>query len=819
MKRILVLLGVVLFVLVCSNSSDSSSSSGGSIKTDETTFFPALPAQEFPAQVGKAEIAKWQGNTRSALLMYFDDSTPGQAELAVPLLNQLKLTGTFFVNPGATGYLKHPTVWEHASQKKGGGCQELANHSMHHTGAANYAEAVNEIEEPSKIIWQARGETVNNSLVAFNNGGGTDWNITPAELAKILTEHRNINRLKNYLGEPMLGTQVLPGSNANTILRNKDKALDDKKILMLSFHGIAATDGNPPKDWGNGAVYIKEFKKAMQHLRVHRKNLWSAGYTQLHKYIWERKMATLTLTKDSQEQYTLQMSFDKSKNTCSKNNEPPDPANNPIKELKYYDEPLTILARLPKNWYGCEVTQGGKKLPHSFTDGKLQFDALPKSSLPVIITQKKADFYVASDGSDSNAGTSEKPFATITKAVQALSAGGVILVQDGDYKEYINIKKSGTAAKPIAIVAANKGKAKVLGFRILKNGSVPSNYIRINGFEIESNMKYPNDKKGVMNYGGSHLEISDCYIHDCPAGGIAILHNAPHTLIKNNMLEHNGSYGILMDANNGIIENNVITRTVQNHPKFTAAQIPQGADADGIVIFGKNHKIRYNKILDLAEPASENTDPHSDGIQSSSNATNTVLQDSEIYGNYIRIKYKSGKGVILEANKSDPCKNIVIANNIIEFTDIGVNASDNGTYENIKIYNNILKSNLVQSSWGVGVWLKNISNYEFINNITIDCKQEHRKITGGSGTVDYNLSYNSDGSAFSMTPQKQTNEITADPKFVLYTGKHGENNYRLKSDSPALNKGNTLSGTEAVTKDFAGKTRPSAQWDIGAYER
>lgn len=784
----IVAISIILLIVGCDGSSKSKTTK----KSDTQEQTPTTGT----ASSLDVKIAKWRGNKKAALLMYFDDSTPGQAQLAIPFLNKLGFVGTFFVNPGGSSYKKHKKIWEHDSQKVGGGCQELANHSMNHHGAKDYDEADYEIGEPSKIIWKARKDAVNGSLIAFNRGGGTGWNISDEELATILKKYKNVNRLKNYIGEPMVGTQILPGSKIDKILRNKDEALSEGKILMLSFHGIAAVDGNPPKDWGNGAVYVEEFKKAINELKNEDK-FWSGGYIQIYKYIQERKTASKKLLKLSDIKYELHLDTTKDK--------------------KYFNEPLTILIDLPYFWSKCSVVQGGKKLDYRIKNKQLQFDALPDKNKPITI-ERKGDFYVSLSGNDSNNGSQAKPFKTISKAISSLSGGGLIVVANGDYKEYINIKKSGTTQKPIEIVAQTKQKAKVLGFRILN----AHKYIRINGFEVESNMNYPNDKKGFMSYGGEYVQISDCYIHDCPAGGIAIINNSSNTLIKDNIIEHNGCYGVYMDGDKSIIENNIISKTVQNHPKFNASQIPEGADADGIVIFGKEHTIRYNKIIDLAQPQNQNTDPHSDAIQSSSSPKSTVLQNSQIYGNYIRIAYKSGKGVILESKGSDECKDIVIANNIIEFTDIGIDASYGGKYQNIKIYNNIFKSNLKQKSWGVGVYLKNIVDYEFINNITIDCHNEHRKITGGSGVVDFNLAYNSDANTdFTkrMTPKKQANELITDPKFIKYTGKHGENDYRLQSNSPAINKGKELAKTDATSKDFNKTARPKNKWDIGAFEQ
>ncbi len=830
MKRKSIYLSIALILLfACTHTeqqnTDNNPENSNQENNNESVYDGSDTGDDYPTSIGSVKIAKWKDNKKAALMMYFYDSTPGQAKIAVPLLNEYKFVGTFFANPGSKKYIENKTIWEHDSQKIGGGCQELANHSMNHHGAKNYAEAESEIADAAKAIWKARGEAENSSFIAFNKGGSTNWEIENEELFEILNKYNNLSSVNvtpfgNYIGESMAGTQILKGDNADKILINKQTALDNRHILMLSFHGISDNPDKPTDDWGNGAVYIDEFKKAMDNLKADEHLFWSAGYVQLHKYIWERKITTPKLTKKSDSEYEITFSRDTSKLKTKQ------------KAESFYNEPITLLVKLADNVNHCTVQQDGKTIPHSIKNGKLKFNAMPFTSLAVKITLKnnnayqeladdKVDYFVSKSGNDGNAGTKAQPLKTISKAIQKLSNGGIILVEDGDYKEYINIKKSGTKSKPIQIIARNKHKAKLIGFRVLQANS----NIKIKGFEIESDMKYDFDKVGIKNYGGENIEISDCYIHDCPRGGIAILqnkqyHNSKNNIIKNNIISHNGSFGILLDGHNSIIEDNVIKETVQNHPKFVSngIPIPKGADADGIVIFGSHHIIRRNKIVDLASPENQNTDPHSDAIQSSSNATNTVLQDSQIYQNYIRISYKSGKGVILEATKGYPCKNIIIANNIIEFTDIGVNASTSGgNYKNIKVYNNLFKSNLKQKSWGTAIYIKNVNDYAFVNNITIDCKNEHRKIIGGTGTIENNLAYNSDAPAFSMTPPKQASEIVkTDPKFLVYTGKHGENDYHLTKDSPALGTGKILSTNEkAVTENFDGKKRSS--WNIGPY--
>lgn len=423
--------------------------------------------------------------------------------------------------------------------------------------------------------------------------------------------------------------------------------------------------------------------------------------------------------------------------------------------------------------------------------------------------KRTGNYYVAVNGNDNNPGTKNLPFKSITKGVSVLTPGKTLIVSKGEYNEFIDIATGGNKKLgAINIYAEEKHAVRCWGFRIFKN----ADFVTINGFKISSSK--PN-YSGIWVYGKSNIEIADCYIYECPTGGIKFFKNAAFPIIRNNTLEHNGFFGIYLNANHAIVKNNTISKTVQFHRNCNPDKHP-GADADGIVVFGGYHQIVGNKIIDIGNPSdSGNKNPHSDCIQTSKINDNTVLQNSTICNNYFRVKHPSGKGIIMEPYSTN-CKNISIYNNIFEVTDIGI-AAYNGVYNDIKICNNIFKTNLKQKSWGTAVYLKNINNYQFINNITIDCKNEHRKIIGGTGKIAHNLAYNSDNSPFSMTPKKQATEIAGkSPNFVKYTGIHGENNYHLLSTSPAIDKGQTVS---FIKTDKENTKRPQGNgYDIGVYE-
>ena len=64
-------------------------------------------------------------------------------------------------------------------------------------------------------------------------------------------------------------------------------------------------------------------------------------------------------------------------------------------------------------------------------------------------------YFVAPDGSDSNDGTLDAPFATIQQAINVVAAGETIAVRAGTYSltSNIQITKSGTATAPITLTA------------------------------------------------------------------------------------------------------------------------------------------------------------------------------------------------------------------------------------------------------------------------------------------------------------------------------------------------------------------------------
>src|SRR5919108_3053305 len=86
-------------------------------------------------------------------------------------------------------------------------------------------------------------------------------------------------------------------------------------------------------------------------------------------------------------------------------------------------------------------------------------------------------FYVdATQGNDSNAGTSSAPWKTIRKAADNMVAGDTAIVRAASSSERVQVTRSGTSGAPITYQAE--------GTVVMKGFTIRASYIHVTGFEI-----------------------------------------------------------------------------------------------------------------------------------------------------------------------------------------------------------------------------------------------------------------------------------------------------------------------------------------------
>jgi Right handed beta helix region/Protein of unknown function (DUF1565) len=179
----------------------------------------------------------------------------------------------------------------------------------------------------------------------------------------------------------------------------------------------------------------------------------------------------------------------------------------------------------------------------------------PAPTLPPSVT---ADFVVASNGSDTNPGTTAKPFRTIQHAADVIKAGQKVLVRDGVYYERrLQFRALGTTAAPIIFQAA-PGERVVIdhGLRVptwtLESGSVYKGVPEFTQFASEGNTlavvvaERPLERvTGALREGTWSLEPASGLLHVWAFGGANPA--SQEVIIINTSEDSDTETGIYMD--------------------------------------------------------------------------------------------------------------------------------------------------------------------------------------------------------------------------------------------------------------------------------
>lgn len=106
------------------------------------------------------------------------------------------------------------------------------------------------------------------------------------------------------------------------------------------------------------------------------------------------------------------------------------PDTDSVKSIKYYVDGQLVHSGLEKKY-----TVTGLENKSYTVYGIIEYNNVDTSKTATILNVPEANWYVATTGSDSNGtGTTEKPFATIEKAIQSATAGDSIFIMPGYYE-------------------------------------------------------------------------------------------------------------------------------------------------------------------------------------------------------------------------------------------------------------------------------------------------------------------------------------------------------------------------------------------------
>ena len=286
---------------------------------------------------GPTRIAKWKHDRPAAFLLMFDDSEPTHLAHAIPELVKRDLMGTFFINPGAKWY--DAAGWAAVAANTR---MELANHSMHHSGATNVAQADAELGGCQEVLQRLYPGRKVPRLIALSYPGGSPWTISSQEKEAMLRKYHLLVRppADGHVAAMQLKT-------VDQMLQRVEAALVAGGLDYLVFHGVGG-------DWH--AVSLEDYRQVLDAVVAHRDQLWITDPVSAHKYAKERDQARVEVL--AAEPGLLRLALAATA----------DPL---------YDEPLTLITPVPAGWTACTVTQGDRATTVAVEQGSVRYEALP----------------------------------------------------------------------------------------------------------------------------------------------------------------------------------------------------------------------------------------------------------------------------------------------------------------------------------------------------------------------------------------------------------------------------------------------------------
>jgi len=310
-----------------------------------------LGAQPAWAATGDTRVCKWKDCKVAAFSIGGDDSLRSQTTFAIPLMTQRGIYGTWWVNTGrghnelGFDFIDDEAYW--AAAVKAG--HDLANHTLHHTGARDVADAEWEIGENARRIWAIQPES---KILLFERGGGTVWDTGEEQIKELLKKYRCVDgRGADGVDSP----SWLINHSAAELRAFVDAAIKDGNYHYIIFHGIG-----PKTEWG-GQTDGDAFIALLDYLVAKRDLVWSDTFTKIYKYVEERDHSGISTNEVSKNRIRLAVTSDLD---TSKG---------------MFDYPITLQTEVPAEWKACTVTQGSRSVGYAVSAGGVQYPAVPNA--------------------------------------------------------------------------------------------------------------------------------------------------------------------------------------------------------------------------------------------------------------------------------------------------------------------------------------------------------------------------------------------------------------------------------------------------------
>jgi parallel beta-helix repeat protein len=403
-------------------------------------------------------------------------------------------------------------------------------------------------------------------------------------------------------------------------------------------------------------------------------------------------------------------------------------------------------------------------------------------------------YYVATTGSDSAAGTSAAPWKTLQKAADTVQAGDTVVVHAGTYAGFRRFAVAGgTASSPITfsadpgVIINSFGPGESNAYINIENTSPADGYYIIEGFTVAN----PSNR-GIRSAMSRHNTFLNDTVYGAGDSDIFASRSDFITVQGNTCYNAAGQHGIYVNGSDSyVIRGNTCYGNNWDGIHTNVSDGVNQVNSHGLI----ENNVVHDNLLAGMDLTGMNT---------------TTVRNNVIYGN-------GRHGIVLQnsnSNATTACHDNIIVNNTIDaragssayaIEIAGLSTQPAGSTwtsndQNTIVTNNILMANTTSGYGSIGDLGTVSATFTSDYNIVVD------GFHAGSSTLTL-------ASWRTATGQDAHSIIsTATALFVNAAG----GDYRLKSGSPAIDKGTT---TNAPPTDIAGTARPlGAGIDIGAYE-
>lgn len=408
-------------------------------------------------------------------------------------------------------------------------------------------------------------------------------------------------------------------------------------------------------------------------------------------------------------------------------------------------------------------------------------------------------YYVAPApaGNNANSGLSGAPWETLQYAVNRLTAGDVLIVEDGTYTGFYMDRIKGTASQRITIMARNRLGAVINApppGRTRNCEFLSCSYITFDGFEVtlapaggivfrtfEYEYTGVNSRDNIVQYCHSHHNSvgNPAASHDGIFTGFALNFTAQY-----NIVHDNGEHGIYISnsADNPVVRGNVIYGNFNNGLHMNS---DLSAGGDGII-------------------------------------TGWLVEDNIIYDN-------GRTGINIDGGSNGVCRNNLLYNNragIALYQIDGAQGASDNLIVNNTIYNFLAPTTPNTGSLRAAINVMDGSNNNTIfNNIIYAVGPTGATAAFNVGVVtglrhDYNIvgRFGNSTPAYGGTVAS-ANETSPNPSLIFADIAGAD--FRLLAGCGAVDTGTgSFAGFAAPLNDITAAVRPQGSgFDIGCYER